>query len=424
MVQIADRALDGHRGARWFFGEIIEPICDSFDPDVQHLHDRLMAYVLAEAARRNPLLVDEVDIAHVAATRDSTLAARRPALCVIPSRVTIGADVTVTGTIAAVVRAAWPEVPLALLGSVKHLEPLLGQFSGTEVWNHPYPRHGTIQERIRAWSGAARAVRAWQARYPHAELLVLDPDSRLTQLGLLRLGTGRVGVRIFSGRHTATWDRRDLGALAADWARAVVGLPREAAVGPRIMLPDAETAWGSAIVKSVRDRCGLPVVVVSLGVGGKDTKGLSPREEVDVLRRVSERAAILLDTGGTAEEERRAREAAYAWGSRTGGRVWCFSRQDGDPEPALHGLGLIVGATVADVGGLLAAADGYVGYDSAFQHVAAALGVPAVALFVEAPSDVFVDRWRPEGVAAVMADGQVMSRLDTALEVLNARRAR
>ena len=50
---------------------------------------------------------------------------------------------------------------------------------------------------------------------------------------------------------------------------------------------------------------------------------------------------------------------------------------------------------------LVAASDLYVGYDSAFQHIAAALSVPAIDVFVDPPSDLFSKRWRPYSKAPV-----------------------
>jgi ADP-heptose:LPS heptosyltransferase len=47
--------------------------------------------------------------------------------------------------------------------------------------------------------------------------------------------------------------------------------------------------------------------------------------------------------------------------------------------------------------GLIAASDEYIGYDSAGQHIAAALGVPTLTVFVNANAPVFAERWRPSG---------------------------
>jgi len=43
----------------------------------------------------------------------------------------------------------------------------------------------------------------------------------------------------------------------------------------------------------------------------------------------------------------------------------------------------------------IAASDLYVGYDSAFQHVAAALGTPVIAVVLGSPGPTFRHRWKP-----------------------------
>ena len=46
---------------------------------------------------------------------------------------------------------------------------------------------------------------------------------------------------------------------------------------------------------------------------------------------------------------------------------------------------------------MIANSDLYVGYDSAGQHAAAALGIPLISIFAGAVNDRFFERWRPDG---------------------------
>ncbi len=58
--------------------------------------------------------------------------------------------------------------------------------------------------------------------------------------------------------------------------------------------------------------------------------------------------------------------------------------------------------------GLIAASDLYVGYDSAGQHIAAALGVPVIDIFVDRRTPMIARRWRPTGpgpVEVILAEG-------------------
>jgi ADP-heptose:LPS heptosyltransferase len=49
--------------------------------------------------------------------------------------------------------------------------------------------------------------------------------------------------------------------------------------------------------------------------------------------------------------------------------------------------------------GLMGESDLYIGYDSAGQHIAAALGVPCIDVFAGYSSPRMLDRWRPTGRA-------------------------
>jgi ADP-heptose:LPS heptosyltransferase len=58
---------------------------------------------------------------------------------------------------------------------------------------------------------------------------------------------------------------------------------------------------------------------------------------------------------------------------------------------------------------LIDASDLYIGYDSAGQHVAAALGTPCIDVFAGASSELFRQRWSPTGRAetrVIAADGK------------------
>ena len=43
----------------------------------------------------------------------------------------------------------------------------------------------------------------------------------------------------------------------------------------------------------------------------------------------------------------------------------------------------------------------YVGYDSAGQHIAAALGIPVIDIFTQSANPIFRERWRPSGSGIV-----------------------
>ena len=52
---------------------------------------------------------------------------------------------------------------------------------------------------------------------------------------------------------------------------------------------------------------------------------------------------------------------------------------------------------IGSLAGLIAASDRYLGYDSSGQHLAAALGVPGITLFLTDNPPIFAERWHPSG---------------------------
>jgi ADP-heptose:LPS heptosyltransferase len=78
---------------------------------------------------------------------------------------------------------------------------------------------------------------------------------------------------------------------------------------------------------------------------------------------------------------------------------------------------------------LVAESNEYIGYDSAGQHIAAALGVPTLDVFGRNASPIFQERWRPtgrnvvKGVSECAADGTPRAVNDVLAEVLSLHRA-
>jgi hypothetical protein len=181
--------------------------------------------------------------------------------------------------------------------------------------------------------------------------IVIDPDSRLTQLGLISV-CDESRYFFFESRGMES-DAR-LPELVAAWVRSVFSVDAR----PYVALPAIE---GEAAE-----------VTVSLGVGENPAKGLGDGFERELMKMLAARR-VLIDLGGSAEERQRV-ERALQPGMRT---------HDG---------------SFASFAGEIARSKLYIGYDSAGGHVASACGVPSICVFAGAVSDRFFQRWRPAGV--------------------------
>jgi ADP-heptose:LPS heptosyltransferase len=259
------------------------------------------------------------------------------------SRVTLGADVAVTSVLLDAAKRRYPNAEIVFVAPRKNYE-LFEADSRIRHFPAPYPRSSSLRDRLDA-----------SASLHLTGGIVIDPDSRLTQLGLLRI-CGDHGYFFFNSRAYGDGGPDRLPDLAARWAQEILGID---GARPNIApLPPAEP----------------PVeITVSLGVGENPNKRIGGDFERDLLRMLSETgASMLVDLGGSDEERRRV-AAALPPGART---------HDG---------------AFAPFAAQIARSKLFVGYDSAGGHVASACGVPLISIAQGFVSERMQARWEPNG---------------------------
>src|SRR5262245_28156963 len=203
----ADENLEVARaGVRILFPALIECLNDSFDPAACALYDRIFAQMI-DFYRRSPLardfdealrgfgLMSESDLLarkssimrkrrHRSEVETQNFASLRSSIrkVLLLSRVTIGADVAVTGVIIGKLRALLSGAEFVLLGSAK-LRELFGGDPRVRIREIKYERGGGALSRLMSWIDVVEAVKKEVNGLSADEFLLIDPDSRLTQLG-------------------------------------------------------------------------------------------------------------------------------------------------------------------------------------------------------------------------------------------------
>jgi hypothetical protein len=246
------------------------------------------------------------------------------------------------------------------------------------------------------------------------EFLLIDPDSRLTQLGLLPLLKNERNYlffesRSYQGAKTADDDipqsqshnPRSIGWLSSCWVNEVFGATGE--TFPYVALPAEHRDFGRLAVEKLRRAGASRVTVVSLGVGGNQNKRVSEKFEIEMVSRLIKDSTLILDKGATVEEREQVNRVVAAL--RVAGRA-VIEINESDRAGAISSEKIEADAITWDGGlgdfaGLIAASDQYIGYDSAGQHIAAALRVPTLTLFVNSNSPAFAERWRPYGPGVI-----------------------
>ena len=331
---LLDRAMAEDEG-RALLSIVVERLGDLFEPALCRTYERLFTQVIERACPELvPRLRRNVE-PHTAPDTASRV--------YVLSRITLGADVAVTSVLLDAAKQRYPNAEVVFVGPRKSYE----MFEADQRIRHfpaPYARSGALVDRLRA-----------SAILHFDDGIVIDPDSRLTQLGLVSVcDEGR--YFFFESRGYGGDGEDSLPALASRWAREILGVENARAyVAP---LPSSEPRAD---------------ITVSLGVGENAAKRMDGVFESELMRVLAETGgSVLVDKGATVEERERV-ERALIPGMRT---------HDG---------------AFAPFAAQIAKSKLYVGYDSAGQHVASACRVPLICIFKGSVSERFFSRWRPQG---------------------------
>jgi hypothetical protein len=341
--------------SRSLFGTLVEGLADRFEPALCDAYASLFAHVIAQSM---PGLRSAVLTARYQEVRRVRPPAYEPTDVYVLSRVTLGADIAVTSIIMDGARQRFPNARLWFAGPRKAWELFEGSsWSFLEV---PYGRTAMLRDRLGAFEPLESAL-------DRPGVLLLDPDSRLTQLGLLPVCAPEAH-HLFESRGFGGDSDATLPALAREWVRRTLGIE------------NAEPWFHPKLRHTLP---GHKVVAVSFGIGENPAKRVGDPFEEQTLRYLLESGwQVLLDTGAPGGAEDRQVRATVARLGAAGQAV------------ALHE------GSFASFASFIAGARLYLGYDSAGQHVAAALDVPLVSVFGGFSCKRMLERWSPDGRGA------------------------
>jgi ADP-heptose:LPS heptosyltransferase len=269
------------------------------------------------------------------------------------SRVTLGADVAVTSIILEAVKRRFPDAEVCLVGPEKNAE-LFAADERIVPMPISYGRNGLLRSRL-------NAALELHAIVDETHSIVIDPDSRLTQLGLLPVGDDS-RYFFFESRAFGGQLPTPLSILTAEWISEVLDIE------------DTRPYLAPQRREKVAD------ITVSFGVGENANKRIDDEFEYQVLATLLRlKRPVLLDRGAGGEESH---------------RVNALVKRLGSPP-----LLLLHDNSYASFASHILQSSLYLGYDSAGQHVAAAGGVPLVSIFAGHASDRMFSRWCPTGSA-------------------------
>ena len=351
---LLDAAIAEDHG-RTLLSVVAERLADLFEPRLAEVYERLFRQVIE---RVTPELTPRLQ-----QPRPHTFPASAERVYVL-SRITLGADVAVTSVLLDAAKRRYPSAEIVFAGPRKNYE----LFEADPRVRHrdvAYARGGTLAERLRT------SAALW-----FDDGIVIDPDSRLTQLGLTSVCDPE-RYFFFNSRAYGVDNERRLSDLAAQWADDPKARPY---IAP---LP----------------LDGAPFdITVSLGVGENPAKRLTDDFERKLLQMLAAtEAAILIDKGGSSEERSRVERAMLPGMVANDGAFAPFAAQ-------------------------IARSKLFVGYDSAAGHVASACGVPLISIAKGFVSPRMAARWRPVGTVIDGHATDVLDRVRSALSTYTFRR--
>ena len=416
LASLDDPAL-ARIGVHGLFPLLVEPLGDAFTPAACAVYNQLFAQVI-QHCRQQPAgaaidrhlrhfgLVTEADFLRRAKHIRRPLPFEREHAHLIRkafvlSRVTLGADVAVTSVVLAALKEVFPTAEIRLVANAKTLQ-LFAEDPRVQLCDIEYARGGGLIERLTSWQCTVEVLRQETLGLDPTEYVIVDPDSRLTQLGLLPLVADERPYLFFESRSYCVAGLQKLGALTAHWLQQVFSMAEP--VYPYCAPSQLDVAAAKRVISTMKRPATRPIVSVNFGIGANPAKRLPDPFEFRLLARLlSAGVTVILDKGGDPEEMARI-DALVAMVGGQGFQVLALDeRRDVVSSPAeVGGASLLTWqGGIGRFAALIAEGTAYIGYDSAGQHIAAALGVPTIDIFTGFTSPRMPERWSPHGLGSV-----------------------
>ncbi len=399
-------------GVDCLFGLLVERLCDSFLPENSELYYRLFAQVvqycrslppseLLDAKLKEFGLYSQKDlIDRILRLKDGLQALDSTHLSklkkvIILSRVTVGAEVAVTGVIISKIRSLAPNAEIILCCA-----PFMGAlFAGLEnfsVLPVNYQRSGNLTERLNAWINLEEIISSSISELTPQQYLIIDPDSRYTQLGLLPLCPDDNRYYFFDSRSYGNKGNKCITEYTIQWLGELFGKGDKPK--PFIALDDANLELG----RRVRDLLigksrPAKLVSLSLGVGGNDKKKMPRAFEQRLLERlIEEQGIVAMLNRGANHDEHQQTDSLISHLQANGVKTAIIDHKHHVMNSALQGARVIVwDRQLEGLCTMISISDLFIGYDSAGSHIAAAMGVPIVEVFAQNEHPLFNLRWKP-----------------------------
>lgn len=391
------------------FEIIVEQICDDYEYMPVEIYTRVMSQVITYC-RKTPMgtALDKAlagfgifsfkDIYRRSEQIHSRQYAydtnKSPEKIIFLSRVTIGADVAILSVMIQRLMRLFPEAEIVVIGNDK-LTGIFGGNKNIRIRRLAYPRKDGLFERLSSWHSSLEILAEEIPKGFENNAIIIDPDSRITQLGILPVSKTDNYLFFNSRRCIAAQSDACMAELANSWLNSVFG--KSDFCFPAIWTPERFSIQAKKIIAGLHAAGCENIIAVNFGFGGNPQKRPGLDFEKKLLRELlkTPRTVVLLDRGfGDVELSQTAllQSDIHSQGYQTVNARF----NDFENNNMSYGLAVLE-CEIGEIASIISQSDEYIGYDSACQHIAAAVKTPTLTIFAGINNEKFIARWRACG---------------------------
>ncbi len=318
---------------------------------------------------------------------------RNPKKIMMLSRMSISADVAITSVIIQRLVNRFPSTEIVLIGD-ERLSELFGANPNIRMAPIVYTQNGGLIDRFSAWHSVLKVVEN-ETSGKLDSVLLIDPESRLTQLGVLPLVDDSKYL-FFNSRGSQKFPPKlSLSRLANLWMDKILG--ESEFCYPMVWLSDDLLEKSANFTKSVRRKGCKKIITVNFGVGGNSRKAVGENFEQKLILRLAAEpgTVVFLDKGAGADENARAKALLKIAARR---KIRTSNTSFDSLKDTVLSNGIIgIRSRLGELASLIAESDEFIGHASSCQHIAVALGIDAYTIFAGSNNPRFIRRWNACG---------------------------
>lgn len=387
------------------YNKIILPLCDDFSSHGMAVANRVLitmsqAFCRSEKGKEARQILQDFQLSsqehfldrhrELSKPRALSLSQRKAVKkAFILSRISVGADIAITSLIIARTKKALVNAEIFLVGP-DHLQTLFHD-DDLHYLVLPYNREGSFVDKMEMWPRLFNLISEASKDLAPDEILLLDPDTRLTQLGLLPL-TYPSSTHYLCTREDRS-KKQSLRKITHNWLNHV--FPDTPPSSAYFKIKSPKLAHCQKFTTNFKPSTFK--VLINFGVANDHNKRLPDPFEEELLASLLEQrdTLIILDSGKGKEEETLAKRLMAKMAKRGYNTIEIIEKDLTEANiPFQHGLIRFTGR-IDLMAGLIINSDLFIGYDSCGQHVATATETPSIICFTGAPNKRFLQRWQP-----------------------------